>query len=35
MLGQIMEALEKNHLAENTILIVTADNGAAAGPTFR
>jgi len=29
MLGQIMEALEKNHLAENTILIVTADNGAA------
>lgn len=27
-LGQIMEALERNHLAENTLLIVTSDNGA-------
>ncbi len=29
MLGQIMAALEKNHLAENTLIIATADNGAA------
>jgi len=28
MLGQIMEALEKHGLAENTLLIATADNGA-------
>lgn len=27
-LGKIMEALERNHLAENTLLIVTSDNGA-------
>lgn len=29
MLGRIMEALERNGLADNTLLIVTADNGAA------
>ena len=28
MLGQIMEALERNALAENTLLIATSDNGA-------
>ncbi len=28
MLGQILEALERNHLAENTLVIVTSDNGA-------
>ena len=28
MLGQILEALERNHLAENTIVIVASDNGA-------
>jgi arylsulfatase A-like enzyme len=28
MLGQIMDALEKNGLAENTLIIATADNGA-------
>lgn len=27
-LGKIMEALERNHLAENTLIIVTSDNGA-------
>jgi len=27
-LGQIMSALERNHLAENTLLIATSDNGA-------
>lgn len=27
-LGKIMEALERNHLAENTLLIATSDNGA-------
>lgn len=27
--GQIMEALQRNRLAENTLLIVTSDNGAA------
>ena len=29
MLGRILEALEKNHLAENTLVIATSDNGAA------
>ena len=29
MLGRIMEALERNGLADNTLIIVTADNGAA------
>ncbi len=28
MLGRIMEALDRNHLAENTLLIATSDNGA-------
>jgi arylsulfatase A-like enzyme len=28
MLGKILEALERNHLAENTLIIVTSDNGA-------
>jgi arylsulfatase A len=28
MLGQILEALDRNHLAENTLVIVTSDNGA-------
>jgi len=28
MLGQILDALEKNHLAENTLVIATSDNGA-------
>lgn len=28
ILGQIMSALERNHLAENTLLIVSSDNGA-------
>lgn len=27
-LGKVMEALERNHLAENTLLIATSDNGA-------
>ena len=27
-LGKVMEALERHHLAENTLLIVTSDNGA-------
>ncbi len=27
-LGKILEALERNHLAENTLIIVTSDNGA-------
>ena len=27
-LGRILEALERNHLAENTLIIVTSDNGA-------
>lgn len=27
-LGQIMEALERHHLAENTLIIATSDNGA-------
>ncbi len=27
-LGRIMEALERNHLAENTLVIATSDNGA-------
>lgn len=27
-LGKIMEALDRNHLAENTLLIATSDNGA-------
>jgi arylsulfatase A-like enzyme len=27
-LGKIMEALERNHLAENTLIIATSDNGA-------
>ena len=27
-LGKIMEVLDRNHLAENTLLIVTSDNGA-------
>ncbi|MEI8045170.1 MAG: arylsulfatase [Verrucomicrobiota bacterium] len=26
--GQILDALERNHLAENTLIIVTSDNGA-------
>lgn len=29
MLGQLMEALEANNLADNTLVIATADNGAA------
>lgn len=29
MLGQLMDALEANHLADNTLVIATADNGAA------
>ncbi len=29
MLGQLMDALERNHLADNTLIIATADNGAA------
>jgi len=29
MLGQIMQALEKNRLSDNTLIIVSADNGAA------
>jgi len=28
MLGQIMDALERNHLSENTLLIAASDNGA-------
>jgi len=28
LLGRILEALERNHLAENTLVIVTSDNGA-------
>jgi arylsulfatase A-like enzyme len=28
MLGQILEALDRNHLTENTLVIVTSDNGA-------
>jgi arylsulfatase A-like enzyme len=32
MLGQLMDALEKKGLAENTLVIATADNGAAARP---
>jgi arylsulfatase A len=28
MLGEILEALERNHLAENTLIIATSDNGA-------
>lgn len=28
MLGQLMEALEQHHLADNTLLIATSDNGA-------
>ena len=32
MLGQIMDALERNGLAENTLLIATADNGAEGRP---
>lgn len=32
MLGQLLEALEKNGLAENTLVIVSADNGAASRP---
>ena len=28
MLGQILEALEKNHIADNTLIIATSDNGA-------
>jgi arylsulfatase A len=29
MLGQIMQALDKNHFSDNTMLMVSADNGAA------
>lgn len=32
MLGRIMEALERGNLADNTLIIVTADNGAAGRP---
>lgn len=32
MLGQLLDALEKNGLAENTLVIVSADNGAASRP---
>lgn len=28
MLGKILEALERNHLADNTLIIATSDNGA-------
>ena len=29
VLGQVVEALERNHLSDNTLLIATSDNGAA------
>ncbi len=29
VLGQVIEALERNHLSDNTLLIATSDNGAA------
>jgi arylsulfatase A-like enzyme len=32
VLGQVIEALERHHLADNTLLIVTSDNGAANRP---
>ena len=32
MLGQLLDALEKNGLAESTLVIVSADNGAASRP---
>jgi len=28
MLGRILEALDRNHLADNTLVVVTSDNGA-------